>query len=286
MTPWSRAGTLRAIARPSGALSMVAMDQRESLRAMHERALGHPVGDETLAAFKIAVAETLSPAASAMLLDHDTGSAAMTRLAAGCALIVAADALHAGAGGSTDDTSIDERVDAARERDGGARALKLLVVWKRDGERERRLAMTRTFVARCHAAGLLAIVEGVVRVPEETLLLEAARQLSGCGPDLYKAEVPLFAKAEPAELARRCERLSSAIARPWVVLSAGVALADYERGVEAACRSGASGFLAGRAIWSDAVGDRDVRARLAAVSLPRLRRLGELVDRLARPVPA
>ncbi|MBA3852506.1 MAG: hypothetical protein H0X59_09110, partial [Chloroflexi bacterium] len=71
--------------------------------------------------------------------------------------------------------------------------------------------------------------------------------------------------------------------RPWVVLSAGVPLERFEAAVEAACRGGASGFLAGRAIWSDAIALDGLEARLETVSAPRLARLGQLVDALARP---
>lgn len=40
---------------------------------------------------------------------------------------------------------------------------------------------------------------------------------------------------------------------PWVVLSAGVDFLEFEHNVEIAARSGASGFLGGRAIWKEAI---------------------------------
>ena len=66
------------------------------------------------------------------------------------------------------------------------------------------------------------------------------------------------------------------------MLSAGVALEDFPRGVEAACRGGASGFLAGRAIWRDALVE-DPEPALRERSVPRLRDLAALVDYVARP---
>jgi sulfofructosephosphate aldolase len=53
--------------------------------------------------------------------------------------------------------------------------------------------------------------------------------------------------------------------------------------VTAACRAGGSGFLAGRALWSDVVGVPDVAAGLRSISVPRLERLIDVVDRYARP---
>ena len=59
---------LDALAYDGGAIAMVAMDQRESLRAMlAER--GRPDGPEAIAGFKAAVAQHLAPLASGFLLD-------------------------------------------------------------------------------------------------------------------------------------------------------------------------------------------------------------------------
>lgn len=53
--------------------------------------------------------------------------------------------------------------------------------------------------------------------------------------------------------------------------------------VRAACLEGASGFLAGRALWSDIVGSSDVRGELRARSVDRLKALGDIVEETARP---
>jgi sulfofructosephosphate aldolase len=48
--------------------------------------------------------------------------------------------------------------------------------------------------------------------------------------------------------------------------------------VEAACKGGASGTLAGRAVWTPAVGDEDPTPSLREHSIPRLRELAAIVD--------
>ena len=53
--------------------------------------------------------------------------------------------------------------------------------------------------------------------------------------------------------------------------------------VAAACRGGASGFLAGRAIWGAAVGAADPATVLAGRSLETLDRLTAIVAAEARP---
>src|SRR5918992_812612 len=96
---------------------MVAMDQRESLRTIVAERTGvdrSAVTNETLVAFKVAVARTLSAHASALLLDRDYGlgpTLAGNALAPGCGLIVAADTLVQEPGGPVTDTDLDAAVD-------------------------------------------------------------------------------------------------------------------------------------------------------------------------------
>ena len=54
-----------------GRFSMLAIDQRESLRQMLGAATGEPVGDDALVAFKTLVVRTLTPHASGVLIDRD-----------------------------------------------------------------------------------------------------------------------------------------------------------------------------------------------------------------------
>ena len=73
---------LARLARPSGALAMVAIDQRESLRGMFAAVTGGAVDDGTLIRFKETVTEILAPLASAMLFDRLFARAATAAKAA------------------------------------------------------------------------------------------------------------------------------------------------------------------------------------------------------------
>jgi len=281
----SAAPTLDALARPNGTFLMVALDQRESLRTMMAEATGAArVPDERLVAFKLAAARELGPYASAILLDRHYGFAEVVErrlVPSTCALILAADALVQEPGGPVEDTELDDAVEPA-----DAVALKLLVVWRDDAARGRRLETARRFVELARRLELLSVLEAVVRVPEEAredAIVEAARELSSTGPSLYKVEVPLRGRGDPDELLRRCRAIDAVVAMPWVVLSNGVQRDDFPRAVEAACRGGASGMLAGRAIWSDLVGAEDPGPLLRREAVPRLARLAEIVDAHGRP---
>ena len=67
---------------------------------------------------------------------------------------------------------------------------------------------------------------------------------------------------------------------PWVILSSGVAPDLFPRAVRAAMQAGASGFLAGRAVWASVVGLPDTCRMLEELSIPRVKRLGEIVDEM------
>lgn len=291
----ARDAALASISRPSGTFAMVAMDQRESLRAMFAENLPEPIERERRVDFKVAVAEILSPHASALLVDADEGLDPILDAGAldpECGLIVAADELVQPIGEAVDDTRLDHAVDLAGARRRGAVAAKLLVIWKPDRPAADRASLVRSFLDASRAAGLAGIVEGVVRPPagvdeadwseREDALLEATGELGALNPDVYKAQVPLYGRGPLEPIVERCREMTAMLPCPWVVLSSGVAIDDFGSAVEAACRGGASGFLAGRAIWRDALVD-DPRPLLAARAVPRLRRLGEIVDAVARP---
>jgi sulfofructosephosphate aldolase len=275
MTP-----TLDAIARPSGAFAMVAMDQRESLRAMFAEAGAGRADDATMTAFKLAVASTLGDRASGFLIDRTFGFDGVRAgaLPPGCGLILAADALDQSPGGPVEDTSIDETVAAPGFDLTGVSALKLLLIWRRDPYREQRIALARRFIALAAARGVLSVLEPIARDGDEAIL-EAARELAPLRPSLYKAQLP--GQGRGPGLRANCERLTETIDGPWVVLSQGVDRDDFLPAVETACRAGASGFLAGRALWSDVVGRPG--DELVTIARPRLERLIEVVDAHARP---
>lgn len=291
---------LSALARPSGGFAMLAVDQREALRLMFAGDVPpEPDGsvpgwvrerydDDTLRRFKLRATELLSPYASGVLVDKQFGLDAVLdagAVAPGCGLIAAADEFIHGDGETVRDSVLDERIDAAALRARSAVALKLLVVWRPDEPPEPRIAMVRRFVRRCQDAGLLSIIEPVSRAPRSggdwnwnDGVLAAARELGALGADLYKAEVPLHGKGSDDEVRRDCARLGEHIDSPWVVLSSGVPAEEFPRAVRLACTQGASGFLAGRAVWRSCVGAADLDHALRTEAVPRLRQLAEIVD--------
>lgn len=286
--------SLDAIARPSGGLAMVAMDQRESLRDMFDKAGAGRAADDVLEGFKLDVASILGPLASGFLIDRHYGFDAVRErmlLPDSTGLILAVDDLTQVDGGPVEETGLDQTAlgyDLA-----GVAAIKLLIIWRRDRQRERRVELARDFIAAARERGVLSVLEPVARATPAELedgtwemdeaIREAARELSPLGASLYKVQVPLAGAGSVEAQRAASEALAAAIVGPWVVLSQGVARQNFLSAVRAACRAGASGFLSGRALWSDIVGSEDPAARLRAVSVPRLQALIDVVDREACP---
>ena len=285
---------LTNLARPSGALAMVAVDQREALRGMFAPHQNTSVPDSQLTQFKVDVARELSPFASALLVDQEFGIDAIIDqkvLNSGCGLIAAADLLVGPAGGAATDTAIDPDVDPIRMRDIGSVGLKFLVLWRNDESPDARAKLVEDFNKICEISGLPSIIEIIVKPPtdssrsfnrEEELII-AAREAAAWKPDLYKAEVPFHGEGDLNQVTKNAERISEAIGSPWVVLSNGVKQPFFNNAVKACAMGGASGFLAGRAVWADIVGSPDIPKALREVSIPRLEQLAEIVDTHAKP---
>lgn len=275
---------LGRLAEATGTFAMLALDQRESLRTMLATATGRDIADAELVDFKTRATAVLSPHVTAVLLDRRYGLPAARARHSGCALILAADELHhQHPGGPVTGADLDPGVTPDLIHRVGAAALKILVPWLPDA-RDRAVDLAGRFMALCRAAAVPGIVEGVFRPTDiacwseaarNDALVDAARDLATVGPDLYKGEVPSFGRAEAAVITGVSRRITGVLDCPWVVLSSGVSPADFP-GAVAACRAGgASGFLAGRAVWADAVAAPDIDGFLATESVRRLRACGD-----------
>jgi sulfofructosephosphate aldolase len=288
----TKAATLTSLARPSGAFAMLAIDQRESMRAMMAGFQDGPVADEQLTAFKLEAMRILTPLASAVLIDREFGwdKAIETKaVAPTCRMIAASDRFFASDDELVSRVTIDEEVDPVAVKADGAVALKLLVPWRPDEPVSERVALVDAFVARCRAAGLLSIIEPVSRKRRDggpydlhAGIIAAARELGGRGADLYKAEVPRHGSGGEKAVREECAQLTSLIKSPWVVLSSGLTPDEFPTAVGWACKEGASGFLAGRGVWKNAIGKADARKALVEDALPRLQRLCDVVDEAVR----
>jgi len=135
-----------------------------------------------------------------------------------------------------------------------------------------------------------------MRTKKPELVLESVETFAapGFGVDIFKLESPLAADDVPgaaagdaAEAQRWFDALGRAAGRPWVMLSAGAGMEEFRRILTHAYAAGASGYLAGRAIWLEAFGEwpdmEAMRTGLSRDSAPYMDRLNALTDERATP---
>jgi sulfofructosephosphate aldolase len=248
----------------SGGYAMLALDQRESLRQMMQK--NHPVAisDESLIQFKFDAMKILSESASATLVDIPFGIPALKKISEReFSVILAVDMLsHSDAGSviSTDliDSSISEYIHEFK-----IPALKFLILWKTNETKEVKLKKVEKFIKMCEKYDSISVLESIVRPDPLTgwssdsekldAMFESAAAISEYKPDIYKCEVPGHGKFTESALIDASKNISVLIKGEWVVLSNGVQQSDFFQSVIGACAGGASGFLAGRAIWAEAL---------------------------------
>lgn len=282
---------LAAIAGQAGGFAILAMDQRGTLRKLLQGA-GRPDTDDDLRAFKVDIVRELAPAATGVLLDNEYGIGAVraaNALPEQVGLLVSAELSPGPSHQGEPRTVYDRSRGPEWVRGLGGDALKYLVRWRPDRPvtdggpdlAAEALSAVRAVVDDCRAAGLPSVIEPLVQrlpgeqldpVAKEALVLESARQLARLRPDLLKLEWP----GQDG-----CREVTAALdGVPWTLLSAGVAFDDFVERVRTALAAGARGFIAGRAIWGEAVtlvGPERVEF-LREVARPRLVRLVEVLD--------
>lgn len=298
-------GKRRGLAQCSnayGVFSILALDHRNNLRnAMNPENPG-AVSDAMMSAFKVEVVRALAPVSSAVLLDPEVGASqviAADALPGATGLVVAVEAT----GYTGEPTGRESQVlpgwSVGKIRRMGASGLKLLVYYHPDS----RLAaqqedLVKEIAAACARFDLPFFLEPLSYSIDPSkkklssderrrVVIETARRLSPLGIDILKAEFPLDVKEEPDQVVweQACRELTEASAVPWLLLSAGVDLDTYLAQVTAACKAGASGVMAGRAVWKEAVELRGQARRefLLGEGVRRMRRLDAVCTALGMP---
>jgi tagatose 1,6-diphosphate aldolase len=261
-----------------GRFAILALDHRDSLRVEFDRDHPERVPVEQLVRFKLDVVAAFGDRPSAVMLDPELSIEQILtagHLAPGVGSLCALEAQ-----GYLGDPSVvvNHLLDGwspQRAKAVGASAAKLLVLYRPD----RGAATTaqddliRSVVDQCGEVSLPLFVEPVpyeitdVDDREHTVVASAER-IAALGPDVIKMPFPSDADHSQRWEAA-CGRVSEAIDIPWAVLSWGAPFDVFVRQTEVACANGCSGFMAGRAIWGDAIHADDRAEHLTNVALHR-----------------
>ena len=260
----SRVNRLRSLQTDLGAFAMLALDQRESLRGMFPRTSdGDWASDQELVDFKAEAVRVMSPFASGILLDRPFGLAAgrPAALSVSGGLIVAADILHQQPRQLMTHSSLDPEVTVDLIQELEAVAIKFLILWHPGKGRDTRRRTLSEFTELARRASVLSLIEGVVRTDHDEpwasaqerheAILSAAEEFTEFNPDIYKAEVPGYVPGDVSGVAAHSEQMTAIVSGAWVVLSNGVEPVIFPAALTEAVAGGASGFLAGRAVWQE-----------------------------------
>ncbi len=298
---------LRRLSGPDGKFSMLAADQRPPIMNLIAKAKGvDKASDADVARFKAILVRTLAREASASLLDPIWAyPAAIADTPADRGLLVTLEAhdFSEMAGGRLSHSIPGWSVERIKRI--GADGVKVLAWYRPDAAPEVRAAQERWVEAigrDCATHDICFLFELLVYPlageahPTHDYVEHAAKTAPAVidsvrrfadprfGIDVFKLESPIPAPALPdpastdgARARALFDELGRAAGRPWVMLSAGASMAQFERVLDYAYAAGASGYLAGRAIWLEAarhVPDWDAFAHaLEAEAVPYMRRL-------------
>lgn len=288
-----------------GLACVLAIDHGQSFRSRLEWMLGRAPSEDDVAREKRRILRYLAPEASGVVCDPEIGlGLALTE-----GLVPKDKAVIAGLA----DVPLHWReadgwpwpdFSVADAKLAGCDAVKVCVLAAADGAGAEKVRLADTVGQLCHdhqIAYVLEVVAGEAYPARSGMRLRSVQrerasayveEFSGSGADLFKLRLPAAVldvasdESGDAVLAAACREITRESPSPWALLSAGTRFEVFERDFEVACRSGASGFVAGTAVWQEALEIRDPHRRdefLAEVSAGRLSRLRHIALAYGRP---
>ena len=270
---------LRRMADENGIFKMTAVDQRPPIKGPIAAHLGVDQAPwDQVAKFKDLLVDTLQLQSTAMLLDpHYAIPYSVDRLSPKRGLIVTLeDSLFGEDQGGRTSSDIDDWSVAKIKRMGGD-AVKVLAWYRPDASAAVNSAQ-QDYVKRigdeCARYDIPFLFELLVyplaadahqtkeyvemRGKKADDVLASVEEFAkpDYGVDVFKLESPVNAADADgsAEVQAVFDDMGRLAGRPWVMLSAGAGKPEFREVLKHAFAAGASGFLAGRAIWLDAFG--------------------------------
>jgi len=297
---------LQQLADSKGMMTVCAIDHRGALKRALNGKNPAAVSYQEIVDFKLDLCQAMAPFASAILLDPEYG--AVQAIAAGLlpgskGLLVSMEKTGYAGASTARITELLPGWSVKKAKRMGASAVKLLVYFRPDLKdiASKQLDLVARLADQCIEEDIAFLVEPVSYPIEGSgtssekfaeikpgLVIETARQITALPIDVLKAEFPADIKFEQDEgmLLGLCQELNQASRLPWVLLSAGVDFDSFKKQVGIACKAGASGFLAGRALWQEGAQISSRKERMSFfqnIAAPRLKNLAEIADSYGRP---
>lgn len=268
---------IRRMADEKGVFKMTAVDQRPPIKGPIAKHLGQDQAPwDQVARFKGLLVETLQAQSTAMLLDpHYAIPYGLDMLSPSKGLVVTLeDSLFT----ETDQGRLSDDIDdwsVSKIKRMGGDAVKVLA-WYRPDAGGDVVQAQNDYVKRigeeCAKYDIPFLLEMLVyplasdahqtreyvemkgKKADDVLATVEEFAKPDYGVDIFKLESPVNASDADgsAEVQAVFDEMGRLAGRPWVMLSAGAGKPEFRKVLEHAFSAGASGFLAGRAIWLDA----------------------------------
>lgn len=269
MTTLGRYRHLQQCSTPAGHFVILAIDHRGNLQAELNRQRGEPITDADFIVFKAEILKHLTAAASAVLTDPTYGFApgiAGSYLPANIGLLSPLEVTDYSIHPSRRALRFIPNWSVEKIKRVGAAGVKLLIYYHPAADNLRALqVLVEKVLDDCRRYDIPLFLEPIAYSLDERqplhsaqlqeVVTEAARVFSRMGVDVLKLQFPCDPKDEPDEEVWRAalNQLDSVCMCPWALLSGGVDYPTFLKQAEMACEAGASGVIAGRAIWSEAI---------------------------------
>ena len=259
---------LSQCAGETGVFTVLAIDHRANLAEDMATARGRPASRQDLLTFKRAAIQGLADSYSAVLADPDYGFPAMEDMPGNpereLGLLAPLEVTDYSAHPSRRETKFIENWGVEEIVRCGGHGAKLLLFFHPEARRAAaQTELVDRIGAQCRACNLPFFLEPVACSldPDQTLsneerawvTVETARHFSQRSVDVLKVPFPLNPDADPSTWKPALRDLDEACAVPWTLLSGGVPFELFYKQAAAACRAGASGVIAGRAVWGEGV---------------------------------
>ena len=261
-----------------GAMRVLAVDHRDSLRVFLDPAAPDAVPAARLTAIKRDLVAAISPSATGVMLEPEYSiPQVLDVLAPGVGFIAALEAQGYLADPGAAPTTLLWSVEQAAAA--GADAVKLLLPYHPDhrlAAAQRQVAVS--VIAECRVVGVPLVLEPLFHslahpADRDRVVFTTVEHFADTGADLLKLPFPVDpeAVADRSRWQAACERITGRCPQPWALLSGGGAFESFAEQVAVATSAGAAGFMVGRALWGPAARAPEAERAgvIASVVVPR-----------------
>lgn len=299
LTP-GRIRGLSATSNAKGILTILAIDHRDSMRAVLAPDEPGLLPASSLTGAKLWLLRELGSEATAVMLDPEYSAAqaiAARTLPGNVGFLTALEAQGYLGDPKTRQTSLLDGWSVNKAKRLGASGVKLLVLYRPDSKAaDSQDRMISSVVADCRRNDIPLFLEPLAYGTDadampgteafarqrRSIVIETVRRLTALEPDILKVQFPVDTSFESSrdEWADACAELDATATVPWALLSGGDSFELFHEQVEVSAKAGASGFMVGRALWQEAiVAHPEQRAELVeSVLKPRFAALTETAD--------